>query len=383
MSLSADPSIISFTGGMPSNEIFPIDVIDALWNGLSRSVKQAAFQYGPTSGYPPLIESLKTYLKAKGLPVDDSQRLLITSGAQQAINLVTKTFIDPGDRIVTEYPSFIGALAAFKSYDAILKGVEMDNDGIIIDELEKALSDKWLKPKLLYLSPYFHNPAGIIYSTDRKNSLIELLKGKNICLLEDDPYGELYFHAEDRELTRPIKALAKEKFPLCYVGSFAKIFGPGMRLGWLLGPSEIVDKCELAKQSMDACSSTFTQVLANEFMVKKHLPVFVDLLRNNCCKRAEIMLAALEESMPEGISWSRPKGGFYIWVTMPQHLDSSEVFDAVIKNGAAFVVGKAFDPEDQKNNCFRLAFSFTPEEKIQTGVRIIADAIKKLLSGKK
>jgi 2-aminoadipate transaminase len=383
MSLSADPSIISFTGGMPCNDIFPVDVIDDIWSGLSRSVKQAAFQYGPTSGYPPLIEALKKYLKAKGLPVDNSQRLLITTGAQQAINLVTKTFIDHSDRIVTEYPSFIGALAAFKSYGAILKGVTMDSDGIIVSELEKVLSDKWLKPKMLYLNPFFQNPAGIIYSKARKNAIIELLKGKDICLLEDDPYGELYFHAEDRGLTQPIKALAKENFPICYVGSFAKIFGPGMRLGWVLGPAEVVDKCELAKQSMDACSSTFTQVLSCEFLEKQHLPPFVESLRRNCLRRAETMLAALEESMPEGISWTRPKGGFYIWVTLPQHLDSSEVFDLVIKKNAAFVIGKVFDPEDQKNNCLRLAFSFTPEEKIQTGVHIIADAIKKLLSEKK
>jgi 2-aminoadipate transaminase len=383
MSLTADPSIISFTGGMPSNGIFPVEAIDEIWNGISLSVKQAAFQYGPTSGYPPLIESLKKYLKSKGLPVDESQKLIITTGAQQALNLVTKAFIDPGDRIVTEYPSFIGALAAFKSYGAILKAVAMDNDGMIVEELAQALSDPWLKPKLLYLTPFFHNPAGIIYSTERKTALIELLADKTVCLLEDDPYGELYFHPEDRELTRPIKAMANERFPLCYVGSFAKIFGPGMRLGWLLGPAEIVDKCELAKQSMDACSSTFTQVLAREFLYRNKLPAFVAKLRADCARRAETMLGALEKTMPDGVSWTRPKGGFYIWVTMPDHMDASEVFGIAIKKGAAFVAGRSFDPEDKKNNCFRLAFSFTPEEKIETGIGIIADAMKIMMAEKK
>jgi hypothetical protein len=326
MSLAADPSIISFTGGMPNNDIFPVDIIGELWNNLPRAVKQAAFQYGPTSGYAPLIESLKTYLRSKGLPVDNSQKLIITTGAQQALNLVTKVFIDPGDRIITEYPSFIGALAAFKSYGAILKGIPMDNDGILIEELRQALTDPWLKPKMLYLSPYFHNPAGIIYSQERKNELLALLSGGDVCLLEDDPYCELYFDEKDRELTRPLKSMAHEKFPLCYVGSFAKIFGPGMRLGWLLGPAEIVDKCELAKQSMDACSSTFTQVLAHEFLSKNKLPAFVAALRANCAQRARLMLSALDSNMPKGISWTRPKGGFYIWVTMPEKIDASDVY---------------------------------------------------------
>ncbi|HEX7509998.1 MAG TPA: PLP-dependent aminotransferase family protein [Chitinivibrionales bacterium] len=380
MSLAADPSIISFTGGMPSNEIFPIDAIDDIWNGLSRSTKQAAFQYGPTSGYPALVESLKVYLASKGLPVDKSQKLIITTGAQQALNLITKVFIDPGDRIVTEYPSFIGALAAFKSYGAILKGIPLDNDGICIDELKQAITDPWLKPKLLYLSPFFHNPAGIIYSTQRKMDLLELLSGGDICLIEDDPYCELYFDERDRELTRPIKAMALEKFPVCYVGSFAKIFGPGMRLGWLLGPTEIVDKCELAKQSMDACSSTFTQVLANEFLSKNKLPPFVALLRANCAKRAQIMLKALQQEMPPGVSWTSPKGGFYIWVTLPQSVNASDVFNAAIKKGAAFVIGSAFDPEEKRNNGFRLAFSFTPEAKIEPGVKIIAEAVRSVMA---
>jgi Transcriptional regulators containing a DNA-binding HTH domain and an aminotransferase domain (MocR family) and their eukaryotic orthologs len=378
MQLAADPSIISFAGGMPNNEIFPVDIVEELWRNLPRTIKQAAFQYGPTSGYPPLLASLKEYLGSKGLPIDESQGLLITTGAQQAINLVTKVLIDPGDRIITEYPSFIGALAAFKSYGAILKGIALDSDGIDIDELKKAIADKWLKPKMLYISPYFHNPAGIIYSKERKEALSDLLIGSNVCLLEDDPYGELYFNDKDRELTLPIKAAAHEKFPICYIGSFAKIFGPGMRLGWLLAPKEIVDKCEMAKQSMDACSATFTQVLANEFLSKGKLPAYVSLLRKSCARRADIMLKALEDNMPDGISWTRPKGGFYIWVSMPETMNASDVFAASLKKGAAFVIGNAFDPEEKKNNCFRLAFSHTPEEKIEKGIKIIGEAIKDL-----
>jgi DNA-binding transcriptional MocR family regulator len=380
MSLSADPSIISFTGGMPNNSMFPINDIGDIWSSLPAAIQQAAFQYGPTSGYPPLIASLKKYLAQKGLPIDDSQRLIITTGAQQAINLIAKVFIDEGDRIITEYPSFIGALAAFKSYGASLTGIPLDNEGINIEKLRAELAGNPVMPKLLYVSPYFHNPAGIIYSAARKKALVNLLAEYPCCLIEDDPYSELYFSDSDKAQTEPIKAIAQEQFPICYVGSFAKIFGPGMRLGWLLGPADIVDKCELAKQSMDACSSTFTQVLANEFLSRGLLLPFVASLRKNCAKRADSMLNALQQYMPKGITWTTPRGGFYIWVTMPESLDATDVFNVAIKKGAAFVVGSAFDPEGKQNNSFRLAFSFTPEDKIAPGIRLIAESIKELQS---
>lgn len=378
MKLAADPTLISFAGGSPSPTLFPIDVVDELYGGLSLQQKQAAMQYGPTEGYPPLLSELKKYLQSKGMNLD-GQELLITTGAQQAVNLVAKVFLDPGDVVVTEYPSFIGALAAFKSYQAVTTGVEMDEEGIIIPELLKTLDQHGSKAKILYLSPYFHNPAGIIYSEKRKAELMEALDGRDICLLEDDPYGELYFNEEDRPLTVPMQTFGKHPVPICYMGSFAKIFGPGLRLGWLLAPAQIADKCQLAKQSMDACSSTFTQVLAAEYLSKNKLPGYLDKLRTAYKRRAAIMLDALEEHMPEGVTWTTPKGGFYVWVTLPETMDSSDVFDESIKNGAAFVVGKAFDPEGKKNNSLRLAFSNTPEERIAEGVKIVADAVKKCM----
>ncbi len=375
MKLAADPSVISFAGGMPNNKLFPIEALDEIYSSLSVEEKQRAFQYGPTSGYPPLVESLGKYLQSKGLPVEGNS-LIITTGAQQAINLVTKVLVDPGDTVITEYPSFIGALAAFKSYGANLTGVEMDDNGVKIDLLEKKLN---MGAKILYLSPYFHNPAGIIYSEQRKNEVISLLEGKNICLLEDDPYGELYFDEKDKHLTVPMKVIADEKIPICYTGSFAKIFGPGMRLGWLLGPSEIIEKCELAKQSQDACSATFTQVLANAFLSRGKLEPYVKSLRAVYKRRAQIMLDALEESMPRGVSWTTPKGGFYVWVTMPEDINASDVFQASIEKGAAFVIGSAFDPEGVRNNSFRLAFSAPSEDKIAEGIHMVAQAVRNVM----
>jgi DNA-binding transcriptional MocR family regulator len=381
MALAADPSIISFAGGMPANSLFPTDVVDELYNSLSVQSKQMAMQYGPTAGYPPLLESLKTYLKNKGYSLD-GQTLIITTGAQQAINLLAKVLIDPNDIVVTEYPSFIGALAAFKSYGADFKSVELDNDGINLTKLEKILDQHAAKIKMLYLCPYFHNPAGIIYSRERIQKLMKLLEGRDLMLLEDDPYGELYFDESYKPLTESMKITyaGNEPVPICNVGTFAKILGPGFRLGWVLGPSEIIDKCELAKQSMDACSSTFTQVIAHEYLSKGKLAPYVSEMRTVYARRASLMLDALKKYMPSNVTWTTPKGGFYVWVTMPEHLDAADLFEKTIKKGAAFVVGNAFDPDGVKNNSFRLAFSHTPEQRIEEGVKIIADAVSAMLS---
>ncbi len=379
MKLAADPSIISFAGGMPNNQLFPCEIVEELYHSLPLAEKQAAFQYGPTPGYPPLLEALKEYLRSRGLPVDTNE-LMVTSGAMQAISIISKVFVDTGDTVITEYPCFIGAVAAFKSHGANIAGVPIDNDGMDCDQFRTALSRDTKRVKLVYLSPYFHNPAGIIYSQERKDAVAALLAEHQVVLLEDDPYCELYFDEADKPLTTPLKATADSRFPICYVGSFSKIMGPGMRLGYILAPPEITEKCALAKQSMDSCSATYTQVLAKAFLAENQLAPYVEKLRPVYKRRADIMLNALDEHMPrEGISWTRPKGGFYVWVTLPEHMDSTDVFKKSLEKGTAFVVGSAFDPQGVKNNCFRLAFSHTPEERIAEGVEKVAHAVKELL----
>jgi DNA-binding transcriptional MocR family regulator len=379
MKLAADPSVISFAGGMPNNALFPVDTLDQLYASLSTEQKQAAFQYGPTSGYPPLLESLKTYLASRKLPVGDNV-LIVTSGGQQAISLLSKVLLDPGDVVITEQPSFIGALAAFKSYGAELHGVPIDADGIVLDALEGVLTKQaGARLKMMYLNPSFHNPAGILYSMERRRGLLELLRTHDVCLLEDDPYSELYFDEADVPATVPIKALGSEPVPIAYVGSFAKIFGPGMRLGWMLAPPDIMEKVELAKQSMDACSATFTQVLAHAYLSEGKLPGYLATVRKAYARRASLMLEALGAHMPDGVTWTTPRGGFYIWVTLPDHVDSSDVFAKSLEQGAAFVVGSAFDPEGQRNNTFRLAFSHTPEERIAEGTEMVCRAVRACL----
>ena len=373
MGIASDKEIISFAGGMPDNELFPLEETDTILQNLSTTKKQAAFQYGPTAGLPSLMESLSGFLERKGLPVQ-SNRLLITTGSLQAINILGKIFIDAGDTVLVENPCFIGALSAFKSYGAQLSGIPVDAEGISIFDLKNNLKAETL-PKFLYITPYFHNPAGITYSVERKNHLIQALKNKNVPLIEDDAYSDLFFYEEDKERLKPVKAIDPEGIDVCYTGSFSKIFGPGLRLGWMLVPDEIYKKCELVKQAIDACSPSISQVMADEFIRSGLIYEYINRVRLIYKERAEAMTSALQEFLPDFVEWTPPRGGFYLWLTLPENCDADKILKESIPKGVVFIVGKTFDPEGQKNNCIRLSYSNTSEEKIRKGIEILAKVI--------
>ncbi|MBP1628128.1 MAG: putative transcriptional regulator, GntR family [Holophagaceae bacterium] len=379
MSLATRPDMISFAGGMPGNELFPVEEVDEIYNSLPLDLKRTAFQYGPTPGFPPLLGVLKDHLRAKGLPVDTNE-LLITTGSLQAINILAKVFIDPGDVVVTENPCFIGAISAFQSFQGHLHGIDMDADGVLLDDL-KAFLDKLREkaPSFFYSTPNFHNPAGILYSEARKKGLIEILKKHQLPLIEDDAYGDLYFDEEAGRTVLPMKAVYDRELPICYTGSFSKIMGPGFRLGWMLAPREVYEKCELVKQSDDACSPTFTQVLAYEFVRSGRIHPYIAKVRGIYKRRKETMVAAIRRYFPEEIQWIEPRGGFYMWCTCPPELDLMAVLRASIEKGAVFVIGKTFDPKGTDNSHFRLAYSHTPEDKLERGIQIIGEALKDAL----
>lgn len=376
MSLATRPDIISFAGGMPDNELFPIEETDKILRSLDTKKKQLAFQYGPTAGLLTLLESLSGFLEKKGLPVK-TNRLLITTGSLQAINILAKVFTDPGDKILVENPCFIGALSAFKSYGAELVGLPLDSSGLIIEELQKRIREG-NAPKFLYITPYFHNPAGIIYSIERKKQLIEALKGTDIPLIEDDAYGDLYFYDEDKERVKPIKAQDPAGLTVCYTGSFSKIFGPGLRLGWMLVPEEVYQKCELVKQCFDACSPSFTQVLADEFIRSGQIYAYIELVRKEYRTRGEAMTKALKATLPEYVKFTEPRGGFYIWLTLPENADATKILKLAIDKGAVFIVGQTFDPDGIRNNTIRLSYSNTSVEKINKGIKIVSEAIREI-----
>ncbi len=375
MSLATRPGIISFAGGMPGNELFPLAEMDEIYNDLTEREKQVAMQYGPTCGLPSLIESLNSYLKEKGLPVD-THKLLITTGSLQAINILANAFIDAGDSVITENPSFIGALSAFKSYSADIQTVDLDSDGISLEKLALKLDSMERKPKFLYITPTFHNPAGMLYSKERRIALIEMMKDRDIPVIEDDAYGDLYFYEDDLEDIRPMIAYPHEGVEICYTGSFSKIIGPGLRLGYMLVPPHIYDKCELIKQSVDACSPSFTQVIADKFIRSGAVKKYLNEVRQEYKLRAEAMHKALKSSMPEYVSWNKPQGGFYVWVKLPKGINSMSLLKPAIDKGVVFVAGSTFDPYAAKDDCLRISYCNTPVEVINKGVPIIAEAIK-------
>ena len=380
MKLATRPDVISFAGGMPNNDLFPVTEVDDIILNMDTELKKVAFQYGPTPGYPPLLETLKKYLKAKGLPVENNQ-LMITTGSLQAINILGMEFIDPGDLVLTENPSFIGGISVFKAFQANIKGIPLEHDGIDLNALEKILEIG--KPKMLYIIPNFHNPAGIIYSKEKRLKLLELLKNKDVLLLEDDAYNELYFSKEAKELTQPLMTMDHEDVTMVYTGSFSKILGPGFRLGWMLAPPDIYEKAQIIKQGIDACSPNFTQVIAYEFIKKGYLEQYLNRIRKEYAERKTLMQKALKKHLPENIKWTEPEGGFYFWLKLPEETDATEILRDSIDKGAVFVTGKTFDPEGQRNNYIRLAFSNMDKKDIDKGVCIIADAIKlRISSGK-
>jgi len=377
MALATRPGIISFAGGMPGNDLFPINDMDTLYNGLTEGQKQVAMQYGPTAGLPILLESLAEFLAKKGLPVAEN-KLMITTGSLQAINILAKAFIDAGDEVLLENPSFIGAISAFKSYDANLVTIPLKSDGICIESLRKHLDTSWVNPKFLYITPNFHNPAGTVYSSEVKRQLIELMRDRDIPIIEDDAYSDLAFYPEDTEQLKPIMSQDHSGIDVCYTGSFSKIIGPGLRLGWMLVPPHIYEKCELIKQSIDACSPSFTQVLADQFLRSGLIYSYLDRVREEYKRRSLAMMEELRKHLPEYVQWNEPRGGFYIWLQLPEGVDTLEILRIAIHKGVVFVTGKTFDPLEKETNNMRISFCNTSVEIIQKGIPIIAEAIREV-----
>mgnify|MGYP000945596066 FL=1 len=378
MSLATAPNMISFAGGMPGNELFPLETIDTIYNSLTDKEKQVAMQYGPTTGLPNLLESLSDYLGAKGLPVK-SNRLIITTGSLQAIHILAKAFLDPGDPVLVETPSFIGALSAFRAYQANLVTVPLNGDGLDIGQLKKRLENTSPKPKFLYYSPNFHNPAGIIYSEEVKRQMVDVLKDQEIPIIEDDVYSDLWFHEEDVPKMQLIKTMDPEGIDVCFTGSFSKILGPGLRLGWMLVPESIYRKCELIKQSIDACSPSISQVIADKFIREGHIHQYVAQVRDEYKRRGAAMIESLEACLPEYVTFEKPRGGFYTWLRLPEGADATEILKKAIEKGVVFVTGKTFDPDGIKNNHMRVSFCNTDVETIKRGIPLIAEAIRDIL----
>jgi DNA-binding transcriptional MocR family regulator len=378
MSLATRSDIISFAGGMPGNELFPVEDLREMSQNFTRKEWEEAMQYGPTPGNPGLLAALKEFLRRRNFPVDTNE-LIITTGSLQGLNIIAKLFVNPGDTVITENPVFIGGVSAFLSYQANIVGIDIDADGIDIEKLEEAVK---LNPKLLYITPNFHNPAGMVYSRQRREQLLEVMRGTGIPIIEDDAYGELYFDEKSYHTSRPMKTWVDKEMDgqILYTGSFSKIFSPGLRVAWALVPPEICNKMQICKQSMDACTPVISQVFAQKFIETGKIEPYIKSLRAVYRKRCDYTLQAIDKYFPKEATFVKPQGGFYLWIKMPQGVDEEVLFKKVIERGAVFVLGSVFHPNAKKNGHIRISYCNTPEDQIDRGIKIIGEALKELMA---
>ncbi len=380
LKLTQKPEIISFAGGLPSPLSFPIDIIKEIACSVLDNNGAKALQYGATEGVNELVDELIKILKDFDNVDLEKKNIIPTTASQQGLDFVAKVFCNPGDVIIVEAPTYVGAISAFNSYRAKMVEVELDNDGMKMDDLEsilKDLNEKGIKPKFIYTIPDFHNPAGVTMSIERRKKLLSIAEREDLLIIEDSPYRMIRFRGEH---IPSLYALNKGKRVMSLF-TFSKILVPGFRLGWIIGPENLVEKIIVAKQASDLCSPPFNQYITAEFLKRGHL---TNTLTNTIAmykEKNELMLKMLDEYMPKdkGVSWTKPDGGLFLWVTMPEHVDCDEMFKVAIKENVAYVIGSAFYPKGDKKNSFRLNFSYPSKDDIVEGVKRLAKVINETI----
>jgi len=375
-----NPEVISLAGGLPYPGLFPIEELkDIVATVLDREGGQA-LQYGPTEGDPRLIDFLVQWMREHEGAEIDRNYFLICSGAQQALDLIGRVFIDPGDPIIVGLPTYLGAIQAFKSYRANLIGVPVDKQGMDVERVEEILKEfagKGTTVKFIYIVPDFQNPTGVTLSLERREKLLDLCYEYDIVTVDDSPYRDLRYEGERLPMVGPMD---KRGYAFS-VHTFSKIFAPGPRLGWIVANPAIMDKLVMAKQPADLCTSSFSQAILFEFLnrglLKPHIAKSVEHYR----KKQEAMLQALDKYMPKdaGIDWTHPEGGLFLWMCLPEHLDADALFPKAIERKVAYVMGSAFHFDRSGKNSLRLNFSYPSEEEIDEGIKRLADLFKEEL----
>jgi 2-aminoadipate transaminase len=381
LKLTEQPDVISFAGGMPAPEVFPVEEIREACDKVLREQGGLALQYGSTEGYLPLREMIARHTAHIGIEVTP-ENILITSGSQQALDLLGKIFVNRGDRVLVESPTYLGALQALNAYGAEYISVRSDDDGMVTDELVGAFR---AGPKFIYVLPNFQNPTGVTLSLERRKKLVQLADHYGVPIIEDDPYGQLRFeghHLPAVEVLdcqyRPVNGGYSGN--VIYLSTFSKILAPGLRLAWVIAPTEVIHKLTLAKQGADLHTATFNQIVAYEVGRGGFLDKYVKHINDVYRERRDTMMDALEEHMPEGVRWTHPQGGLFLWATLPEYMNADEMFAEAVAKKVAFVPGGSFHPNGGGKNTMRLNFSYEKPEKINEGIGRLAMVIKKHLN---
>lgn len=371
--LMADPEIISLAGGSPAPELFPGEELSKIAEEILRTNPKAALQYGTTDGYAPFKE-LAQKRAEKVNAFAEGDKIIVTTGAQQGIDLAAKILVNDGECVVVEEPSFVGTLNSLRSYRSEFIGVPLEDDGMNIEKLEDALKNN--NVKLIYVIPTFQNPAGITTSEEKRRKILELAKKYDAIIIEDNPYGDLRFAGEE---VPTIKSMDTEG-RVIYVGSFSKILSPGMRLGFVVANEEFANRIEVVKQANDVHTPLLTQMMATEFMKKYDIEEYIEKGRELYGRKCRFMLECMEKYFPESVKFTRPEGGLFIWCTAPEGTDSNELLKKALQYKVAFVGGDSFMTNLKKpSNTFRLNYSTMPEDKIEKGIAALGKVLHEML----
>ena len=372
------PGMISFAGGLPNPLAFPVDIINECIEKIFNNDIKSTLQYGTTEGLTQLRGVLAERMKNNNHINCELHDVLITNGAQQALSLVASCFLDPGDTYLTTAPAYLGAIQAFHAYEANCETIPMNDEGIDTGSLRRnleRLNRTGVNPKFIYTVPNFQNPSGETMSLDHRKELLDIASEYDFIIIEDDPYGELIFEGKS---IPPIKSF-DTKGRVIYISTFSKILAPGFRLGWTIASKEIIDKFIHAKQATDLCTNGFSQYIAYEYINGGYLDKHVEKIKKLYKRKRDIMLESLEKYFPPNVKWTLPKGGMFIWITLPKSIDTRLMFQKAIVKKVAYVVGEAFYPEGGNYNSMRLNFSYSEDELIKEGIKRLAEVIREEL----
>lgn len=371
LKVTTRPEIISFAGGLPSPDGFPVAELRQAFDVVLEKQGKVALQYGPTEGYGPLREWVAQHKSAEDVTISPNE-VLIVSGSQQALDMLGKLFIDPGSKVLVESPSYLGALQSFSMYEPNYVAVDTDEGGLIPAEVS---AEKAQGARFIYALPNFQNPTGRTLNAERRQDLVERCAAANIPVVEDDPYGELRYAGSPQPSLLHLGR--KAGATVIHLGTFSKVLAPGLRLGYIVAPTEIIDKLVQIKQATDLHSSTVTQMaiyeaIQNNFL-EQHLPTVRDLYQRQC----NYMLDAMAEHFPAEVQWTRPEGGMFLWVTLPKHMDAQDLLSQAIERNVAFVPGEPFYASGADHaNTFRLSFVTVSEDRIREGIAILGTLIR-------
>ncbi|WP_031479300.1 aminotransferase-like domain-containing protein [Maridesulfovibrio frigidus] len=374
LKVTQDSSIISFAGGLPNPELFPVAELEAAAVGVLQDSGPQSLQYSTTEGFLPLREYIAArYKEKKGIDVSPDE-IIITSGSQQCLDLLGKVLLNAGDNVIIERPGYLGAIQSFSMFQANFITVNLEADGPNLKELEAALDNE--NVKMFYAVTNFQNPSGLTYSAEKRAGVAKLMKGRDTLFIEDDPYGELRFMGESHPPV--VRGYLEEGGVL--LGSFSKVAAPGFRLGWMVCGGEMRDKLIIAKQASDLHTSTFAQQVIHRYLTDNVLDEHIEKIKERYGRQRDVMVESISKYFPAEVSITEPEGGMFLWATLPESLSAMDFFEEAIKNKVAFVPGRPFFVDDSGENTFRLNFSNSDEEKIVEGIKRLGEGLKEFIA---